>query len=73
MMLAVKSSSAGEDIPAQASALISRPHIVIATPGRLMEHFMYDEKMVSAFSNLRCLVLDEADRLLDPGFEAEAS
>lgn len=32
---------------------------------------MYDEKMVSAFSNLRCLVLDEADRLLDPGFEAE--
>ena len=71
MMLRCQVIVGGEDIRAQASALISRPHIVIATPGRLMEHFMYDEKMVSAFSNLRCLVLDEADRLLDPGFEAE--
>ena len=61
----------GEDIRIQASALITRPHIVVATPGRLMEHFMYDKTLVKSFSNLRCLVLDEADRLLDPGFEAE--
>jgi superfamily II DNA/RNA helicase len=39
-------------------------------PGRLMEHFMYDDALAKSFSKLRCLVLDEADRLLDPGFEA---
>jgi ATP-dependent RNA helicase DDX49/DBP8 len=61
----------GEDIRSQAAALVSRPHIVVATPGRLMEHFMYDDALAKAFSKLQCLVLDEADRLLDPGFEAE--
>ena len=39
--------------------------------GRLMEHFMYDDAMAKSFSKLRILVLDEADRLLDPGFESE--
>ena len=61
----------GEDIRSQAAALVSRPHIVVATPGRLMEHFMYDDELAKCFSKLRCLVLDEADRLLDPGFESE--
>uniref|UniRef100_A0A7S0CTU1 Uncharacterized protein n=1 Tax=Micromonas pusilla TaxID=38833 RepID=A0A7S0CTU1_MICPS len=61
----------GEDIRIQGAALVSRPHVVIATPGRLMEHFMYDDSLAKAFAKLRCLVLDEADRLLDPGFEAE--
>eukprot|EP00227_Mantoniella_beaufortii_P018351 CAMPEP_0197579542 /NCGR_PEP_ID=MMETSP1326-20131121/3533_1 /TAXON_ID=1155430 /ORGANISM="Genus nov. species nov., Strain RCC2288" /LENGTH=554 /DNA_ID=CAMNT_0043143049 /DNA_START=74 /DNA_END=1738 /DNA_ORIENTATION=+ len=61
----------GEDLRTQAAKLVSRPHIVVATPGRLMEHFMYDDALAKAFSKLRCLVLDEADRLLDPGFESE--
>lgn len=61
----------GEDIRTQGSALMTRPHIVVATPGRLMEHFMYDASLSKAFAKLRFLVLDEADRLLDPGFEAE--
>ena len=61
----------GEDIRTQGSALMGRPHVVVATPGRLMEHFMYDVSLSKAFAKLRFLVLDEADRLLDPGFEAE--
>ena len=61
----------GEDIRTQGSALMARPHVVVATPGRLMEHFMYDVSLSKAFAKLRFLVLDEADRLLDPGFEAE--
>lgn len=71
MTLRCKVVLGGEDIRTQAAALVSRPHIVVATPGRLMEHFMYDDALAKAFSKLRCLVLDEADRLLDPGFEAE--
>ena len=49
----------GEDIRTQGAALASRPHVVIATPGRLMEHFMYDDSLAKAFAKLRCLVLDE--------------
>jgi ATP-dependent helicase YprA (DUF1998 family) len=49
----------GEDIRTQGAALVSRPHVVIATPGRLMEHFMYDDSLAKAFAKLRCLVLDE--------------
>ena len=61
----------GESLRAQASALSSRPHVVVATPGRLVEHFLYNYEIVGAFSNLHSLVLDEADRLLEPGFDAE--
>jgi ATP-dependent RNA helicase DDX49/DBP8 len=61
----------GESLRAQASALSSRPHVVVATPGRLVEHFLYNDEIVGAFSNLHSLVLDEADRLLEPGFDAE--
>ena len=33
----------GDDVKVQAQRLASRPHIVCATPGRLMEHFVFDE------------------------------
>lgn len=39
--------------------------VVIATPGRLVDHF-YRGNM--KFKNLKCLVLDEVDRMLDMGF-----
>ena len=39
--------------------------IVIATPGRLLDHV---ERKTIDFANLRVLVLDEADRMLDVGF-----
>ena len=40
-------------------------NIIIATPGRLLDHI--DRRNVN-FKNLSCLILDEADRMLDMGF-----
>ena len=50
----------------QAIALAEKPHVVIATPGRLADHL----KSTDTFSlkHIQFLVLDEADRLLDPSF-----
>ena len=62
----------GEDMKAQARVLHSKPHIVCATPGRLMEHFVFDETLsANCFGRMSILVLDEADRLLDSGFTTE--
>jgi len=43
-------------------------HMVVATPGRLLDFI--NQRLVS-FTNTQYLVLDEADRLLDMGFEPE--
>lgn len=43
----------------------ARPDILIATPGRLFEHI---EKEYLDCRDIECLVLDEADRMLDMGF-----
>jgi ATP-dependent RNA helicase DDX49/DBP8 len=61
----------GMEMTSQAVALSKRPHVVIATPGRLQDHFDSSSEMAARFSQLRFLVLDEADRLLDVGFEKE--
>eukprot|EP00898_Chlorokybus_atmophyticus_P009002 jgi/Chlat1/9102/Chrsp97S09273 len=62
----------GLDMTTQSTALAKRPHVVIATPGRLMDHVQSSAGAVAAsLSRVRYLVLDEADRLLDPGFEDE--
>ncbi|KAI5648831.1 hypothetical protein M9H77_34836 [Catharanthus roseus] len=54
----------------QAQALMQRPHIVIATPGRLKVLIEENtDDIPSVFSNTKFLVLDEADRLLDVDFE----
>ena len=55
----------GEDYKAQIKLLRSNPEILIATPGRLLEHM--GKKEVD-LSDLEVLVLDEADRMLDMGF-----
>ena len=39
--------------------------VIVATPGRLLDHFQYD---YAKLSGLEYLVLDEADRMLDMGF-----
>jgi ATP-dependent RNA helicase DDX31/DBP7 len=43
--------------------------IVIATPGRLLYHLKNTESM--KFSRLQTIIIDEADRMLDMGFEKE--
>ncbi|XP_014221984.1 probable ATP-dependent RNA helicase pitchoune [Trichogramma pretiosum] len=44
-------------------------NIVVATPGRLLYHLQSTKDFY--FARLRCLIIDEADRILDDGFEKE--
>ena len=55
----------GADFKYQKAVLRKNPEILIATPGRLLEHC---QKGSADLSALRVLVLDEADRMLDMGF-----
>jgi ATP-dependent RNA helicase RhlE len=55
----------GVPMDAQERALRAGVDIVVATPGRLMDHMRHGW---TNFSGLEVLVLDEADRMLDMGF-----
>ena len=55
----------GAGIGGQIKALEKKPQIVVATPGRLMDH--YNRKTIR-FDKIQTVVLDEADRMLDMGF-----
>ena len=55
----------GEDPKHQIKALEKYPDIIIATPGRLLEHVKRDMVILDA---INILVLDEADRMLAMGF-----
>jgi ATP-dependent RNA helicase DeaD len=55
----------GRDMGDQLALLRTGPQIVIGTPGRLIDH-LYKGSL--ALRDLRCLVLDEADQMLDEGF-----
>jgi len=63
--LSVVLASGGDDFEMQAEQLEQSPAIVIATTGRLLEHI---KKATIDLEQLRVLVLDEADRMLDMGF-----
>lgn len=54
----------GLEMQAQARALAARPHVVVATPGRLRGLLTADATLAGGFARTRFLVLDEADRLL---------
>ncbi|KAK6372011.1 putative RNA helicase [Lithohypha guttulata] len=55
----------GTDMQAQAQALRRRPHVVIATPGRLADHIETSgEETVRGLRRVKVVVFDEADRLL---------
>ena len=62
----------GMDMQTQAEQLGRRPHIIIATPGRLMDH-LQNTKGFSLKKNLKYLVMDEADRILNMDFEKEVN
>ncbi|MBI3712424.1 MAG: DEAD/DEAH box helicase, partial [Burkholderiales bacterium] len=55
----------GMPYPKQMQLLARNPEILVATPGRLIDHM---ESGKIDFSELQILVLDEADRMLDMGF-----
>ena len=55
----------GAGIGSQIKAMERKPQIVIATPGRLMDH--YNRKTIR-LDKVKTVVLDEADRMLDMGF-----
>ncbi len=55
----------GEPINKQLRSLKKKPHIIIATPGRLIDHA---ERKTVDLSQVKVLVLDEADMMLDMGF-----
>ncbi|XP_071691532.1 DEAD-box ATP-dependent RNA helicase 28-like [Rutidosis leptorrhynchoides] len=59
----------GLSTKAQEAALRSLPDIVVATPGRIIDHLR--NSMSVDLDDLAVLILDEADRLLELGFDAE--
>nr|XP_048299750.1 ATP-dependent RNA helicase DDX18 [Myodes glareolus] len=59
----------GSNRSAEAQKLTNGINIVVATPGRLLDHMQNTPGFM--YKNLQCLVIDEADRILDVGFEEE--
>lgn len=59
----------GANRRAEAERLSKGVNILIATPGRLLDHLQNTKGFV--FRNLQMLIIDEADRILEQGFEEE--
>lgn len=57
--------SGGIPIKSQLDSLRHGAHIIVGTPGRVLKHL---NKQSLPLTNLRSLILDEADRMLDMGF-----
>ncbi|KAI9654030.1 MAG: ribosomal RNA processing protein [Alyxoria varia] len=70
-LIAVRAAAVvgGVDQVSQAIELAKGPHVIVATPGRLLEHL--ENTKGFHLRQLRYLVLDEADRLLDMNFGKE--
>jgi superfamily II DNA/RNA helicase len=63
--LSAEPITGGEPFGHQVATLRKNPEILIATPGRMLEHL---ERGSADLDDLEVLVLDEADRMLDMGF-----
>ncbi|KAI0465173.1 ATP-dependent RNA helicase [Komagataella kurtzmanii] len=59
----------GANRRAEAEKLMKGVNIIIATPGRLLDHLQNTKGFI--FKNLKALIIDEADRILEIGFEDE--
>ena len=59
----------GSDRKAEAKRLGNGVNIIVATPGRLLDHLQNTSSFL--VKNLMCLCIDEADRILEVGFEEE--
>jgi ATP-dependent RNA helicase DDX18/HAS1 len=59
----------GANRKAEAEKLSKGVNLIVATPGRLLDHLQNTKGFV--FKNIKALVIDEADRILEVGFEEE--
>ena len=59
----------GANRSSEAQKLAKGINILVATPGRLLDHLQNCKDFV--YKNLQCLIIDEADRILEIGFEDE--
>ncbi|XP_033224512.1 probable ATP-dependent RNA helicase pitchoune [Belonocnema kinseyi] len=59
----------GTDRKTEAQKLAKGLNIIVVTPGRLLDHLQNTPGFI--YKNLQCLIIDEADRILDIGFEEE--
>ncbi len=59
----------GANRATEAQKLAKGINILVATPGRLLDHLQNTKDFL--YKNLQCLIIDEADRILDVGFEEE--
>lgn len=59
----------GVDRREEAEKLAKGVNIIVATPGRLLDHMQNTERF--KYNNLKCLIIDEADKILDIGFEMD--
>jgi ATP-dependent RNA helicase DeaD len=66
--LRITSIYGGESYQKQFKALAAHPHIVVATPGRAIDHL---DRQTLDFRALKVLVLDEADEMLKMGFQED--
>ncbi|SBT80088.1 ATP-dependent RNA helicase DBP8, putative [Plasmodium malariae] len=67
----VLSCIGGFSLIEQRSILLSKPHIVVGTPGRVSDLLYNCEDIIKCFKRLRYIVLDEADLLLQKCFESK--
>lgn len=58
----------GVSMKPQLDAVAKKPHVIIATPGRLIDHL---RQKTLKLDRINVLVLDEADRMLDMGFQPQ--
>ncbi|CAH0752597.1 unnamed protein product [Bemisia tabaci] len=59
----------GANRQTEAQKLAKGVNILVATPGRLLDHLQNTPTFL--YKNLHCLIIDEADRILDIGFEED--
>ncbi|KHJ87622.1 DEAD/DEAH box helicase [Oesophagostomum dentatum] len=59
----------GSNRSAEQEKLAKGISVLVATPGRLLDHLQNTDPFI--IKNLKCLIIDEADRILDIGFEIE--
>ncbi|KAF5468963.1 hypothetical protein F2P56_013070 [Juglans regia] len=53
----------------EAERIVKGVNLLVATPGRLLDHLQNTKGFI--FKNLKCLIIDEADRILEANFEEE--